>query len=107
MGSGAGLAIEDSAVLAELLAEESVQSPSDIATTFAVFNDCRKERGQWLVRSSSRQGDLYEWRADGVGKDFAKIEQEITYRNGVIADFDVRQACRDAVELLKTKLETT
>lgn len=99
-GSGAGLAIEDSAVLAELLADDHVQSARDIDAAFTAFNEVRKDRGQWLVKASRRAGDLYEWRADGVGKDFKKIEDEINMSNAVIAEADVREMCNEAVAIL-------
>lgn len=105
-GAGAGFAIEDAAVLAEMLSDDHVQSGKDIATTFSVFNECRKERGQWLVRSSRIIADCYEWRAEGIGKDFAKIEKEINRRNGIIANVNVQQMCDDARDLLVKRLST-
>ena len=104
-GAGAGFCIEDSAVLASLLDLDQVQSPSDLEAVFATFNDRRKERGQWLVQSSRRIGDCYEWRAEGVGRDFAKIEREINERNGRIAEVDVEQWCREAREDLAGRLK--
>lgn len=99
-GSGAGLAIEDSAVFAELLADDHVQSAQDLEAAFAAFNEVRKDRGQWLIKASRRAGDLYEWRADGVGKDFKKIEDEINVSNAVIAEADVRGMCNEATAAL-------
>ena len=103
-GAGAGFCIEDSAVLAELLSFDQVHLVSDLETVFATFNDRRKERGQWLVQSSRWIGDCYEWRAEGIGRDFAKIEREINERNGQIADVDVEQWCREAREDLAGRL---
>ena len=103
-GSGAGLAIEDSAVLSEMIADERVTSSSDLETVFAAFNEVRKERGQWLVRASRRAGDLYEWRVEGVGKDFKRIEEEMNESNAVIADVEVRKMCNEAVEVLGKRL---
>ena len=99
-GSGAGFAIEDSAVLSELLADDRVQGALDLEAAFAAFNEVRKDRGQWLVKASRRAGDLYEWRADGVGKDFKKIEDEINQSNAVIAEGNVREMCNDAIAVL-------
>jgi salicylate hydroxylase len=103
-GAGAGFCIEDSAVLASLLSDERVSSPADLEAVFATFNDRRKERGQWLVQSSRRIGDCYEWRAEGVGRDFVKIEKEINERNGLIADVDVEKWCEEAREDLAKRL---
>jgi salicylate hydroxylase len=101
------LAIEDSAVLAELIADEHVQTVGDLEAAFSVFNDVRKERGQALVTSSRRQGDLYERRAEGVEDDFKKIEEEINKSNDVIAKVNVRKMCREAKEMLAERLAST
>lgn len=96
-GAGAGFCIEDSAVMATLLADDRVQSAADLETAFSAFDASRRERSQWLVQSSRFIGDTYEWRAEGVGSDFQKIEQEINRRNGIIANVDIEQMCQDAV----------
>lgn len=103
-GSGAGLAIEDSAVLAELLADDLVKGAPELEVAFAAFNEVRKARGQWLVKASRRAGDLYEWRADGVGKDYKKIEDEINASNAVIAEGNVRGMCNEASGVLAKTL---
>jgi salicylate hydroxylase len=103
-GSGAGLAIEDSAVLAELLSDDRVQSASDLEAVFATFNQVRKERGQWLVWASRRAGDLYEWRTEDCGKDFKKIEEAINKENAVIAEVNVRGLCNEAIDVLSSRL---
>lgn len=97
-GAGAGFCIEDSAIMAELLADDRVQSGSDLEAVFAAFDESRRERTQWLVQSSRRIGNCYEWRAENVGKDFKKIEAEINERNGVIANVDVKAMCEAAKE---------
>ncbi|EXJ88728.1 salicylate hydroxylase [Capronia coronata CBS 617.96] len=103
-GAGAGLCIEDSAILAELLADERVQTPKDIEAVFATYNAERKERGQWLVQSSRWVGDCYEWRAPGIGRDFAKIEHEINTRNAIIANVDLEEMCVQAKQALSKRL---
>ncbi|PNS14601.1 Protoporphyrinogen oxidase [Sphaceloma murrayae] len=95
-GAGAGFCIEDSAILAELLADERITEPQQLSHVFAAFDEERRERGQWLVQSSRRIGDCYEWRAEGVGRDYAKIEAEINERNGIIANVDFDKLCSDA-----------
>ena len=105
-GAGAGLCIEDSAVLAELLADDTVRTVRDLEAVFATFDDQRRERGQWLVNSSRRVGDCYEWRAQGIGKDFRKIEAEINERNGVIANVDVRKMCKIARQQLGGQMKS-
>ena len=104
-GAGAGMCIEDSAVLAELLADDRVRSGEDLEAVFAAFDASRRERCQWLVQSSRRIGDCYEWRAEGVGRDFGKIEAEINERNGIIANVDLMDVCVQAREELARKLK--
>lgn len=96
-GAGAGMCIEDSAVLATMLADERVKSATDIEAVFTAFDACRRERGQWLVQSSRFIGDAYEWRAEGVGDDIKKIENEINRRNAIIGDVDIDKLCDDAL----------
>lgn len=98
------MCIEDSAILADLLADEGVRSRKDIEAAFAVFNEVRHDRGNWLVRSSQHIGNCYEWIGEGVGEDFSKVEHEINTRNGMIADVDVAGMCREAVDMLRTRI---
>jgi 2-polyprenyl-6-methoxyphenol hydroxylase-like FAD-dependent oxidoreductase len=51
-GSGAGFAIEDSAVLSELLSDPAEKWPAGLRAVFQAFGQCRRARTQWLVASS-------------------------------------------------------
>ena len=97
-GAGAGFCIEDSAIMAELLADKNVLAQRDLDAVFETFDAQRRSRGQWLVQSSRWVGDCYEWRAKGIGKDFKKIEAEINERNGIIANVDMQKMCDEAKE---------
>jgi salicylate hydroxylase len=90
-------------VLAELLADRRVGRDT-LETVFSTFDAERRRRCQWLVQSSRRVGDCYEWRAEGVGRDFDKIEAEINERNGIIANVDVPEMCRRARDELARRL---
>ncbi|KAK8202207.1 hypothetical protein M8818_005734 [Zalaria obscura] len=107
-GAGAGMCIEDAAVMAELLADERVAKAGKrgIEAAFQTFSDVRKERSQWLVQSSRRSGDLYEWRAEGVGKDFGKIEQECRERDDKLWNAQVGDMVEEAKEQLGKVLST-
>jgi salicylate hydroxylase len=104
-GAGAGFCVEDSAVLATLLSHKAVKSPTDIEKVFAAFDECRRERCQWLVRSSRFMGEGYQSRAEGVGGDFKKLETEINVRNGIVADIDVYEMCTQATNVLSRLLK--
>ncbi|CAK3816224.1 Salicylate hydroxylase [Lecanosticta acicola] len=102
-GAGAGMCIEDSAVLADLL--HACCTRADLPAAFQTFNDLRRDRGNWLVQTSRHIGDCYEWMADGVGDDFARIEAEINTRNGMIADVSVEGMCERAKEVLAARVQ--
>ncbi|KAJ5855256.1 hypothetical protein N7455_009204 [Penicillium solitum] len=103
-GAGAGFCLEDTAVLAALLEDDRVQTHKDLEHVLDVFDSCRRERTQWLVQSSRFVGDCYEWRAEGVGRDFKKIEEAISHRNGIIANVDIDRMCKDARQQLAQRI---
>jgi len=43
---------------------------------------------------------VYEWRAEGVGRDLKEVEKEINERNGIIANICMKSMCADAAEVL-------
>lgn len=93
--------------MAELLADPRVTSQKDLEAVFATFDAERRPRGHWLVQSSRWIGDCYEWRAEGIGRDFGKIEEEINRRNGIIANIDMEEMCEHAREELGKRLGST
>ncbi|KAK1818242.1 hypothetical protein LTR12_007394 [Friedmanniomyces endolithicus] len=101
-GAGAGICIEDAAVMAELLAMPGVAQAGirGLEAAFRVFSECRRERTQWLVQSSRRTGDLYEWRAEGVGRDVGKIYEECKERDERIWDSQIEELVVEAKESL-------
>lgn len=101
-GAGAGMCIEDSAILSDLLLACSTRD--ELALAFETFNELRRDRGNFLVQTSQHIGNCYEWIADGVGEDFAKIEREINERNKLIADVDVAGMSRRAREVWAAKV---
>lgn len=107
-GSGAGMCIEDAAIMAELIIDPRVAENGDkgLAAAFKAYSDQRLERTQWLVQSSRRSGDLYEWRAEGVGRDMKKIEQECRERDETIWNGQVKEYIEEAKELLGKALSS-
>lgn len=106
-GAGAGMCIEDCAVMAELLADPLVAQAGDrgFAAAFHAYDQSRRERTQWLVQSSRRSGDLYEWRAEGVGKDLGKIEDECRASNDRIWNGQIDLMIKEAKSVLATSLK--
>lgn len=103
-GAGAGLCIEDAAVLADLLADPAVKTPGHVEVVFAVFDAQRRQRTQWLVRSSRRAGNLYEWLARDIGRDFVMMERELKERLDHIWGFDLEDSLREATKDLHRRL---
>ncbi|KAG6064583.1 hypothetical protein E4U32_008279 [Claviceps aff. humidiphila group G2b] len=97
-GAGAGFCIEDAAVLAQLFANDEILDRRAVQVALAVYDACRRERASWLVQSSRHIGNTYEWIAEGIENDFTKIQEEITHRNGVIANADIMAMCDEAIE---------
>ncbi|KAL9619495.1 MAG: hypothetical protein Q9160_005858 [Pyrenula sp. 1 TL-2023] len=92
-GAGAGMGVEDSLVLAELLADAGAGStqerPQRIAAALRAYSDVRLGRTQWLVQSSRDMGDMYQWRYPLTGKDAVKIKAQFLERQRKLWDFDV------------------
>lgn len=104
-GAGAGMCIEDCAVMAELLMDPTLagSGSAGFAPAFKAFSEQRLERTQWLVQSSRRSGDLYEWRTE-FGRDFKKIEQECRERDETIWNGQVTEYIKEARQLLAKHL---
>ncbi|KAF7337786.1 Salicylate hydroxylase [Mycena sanguinolenta] len=60
-----GFATEDNAALAEFLADERVKTSIEAAVL--AFNDVRRERDHWLMKSSSFVGDCVEGMNPDIG----------------------------------------
>ncbi|KAK4038532.1 hypothetical protein C8A01DRAFT_17381 [Parachaetomium inaequale] len=99
-GSGAGFCMEDVAVLSCLLEEQTQDVNGDptngLEAVFAAFDASRRERDQWLVQSSRRAADLYEWRLPNTGKEYFEDMRK---------DIEERQAVCWGVDLDKVVLE--
>jgi len=106
-GSGAGFCIEDAAVMCELLDDARVRGKGTqgLEAAFQAFSNSRIERANWLVQSSRRTGDLYEWRAEGVGRDVEKIEQECRERDERIWNAQISDMIEEGKRALGNALE--
>ncbi|KAK1963184.1 FAD/NAD(P)-binding domain-containing protein [Colletotrichum sublineola] len=103
LGAGAGVCIEDAAVMASLLAVDGVRGGSDIEAVFATFDAHRRERGEWLMRSSRRAGELNQLQSEHK-KDFQRLEPELHAIATKTWRFDVEMNIREAVEDLHKRL---
>ncbi|KAF5574547.1 salicylate hydroxylase [Fusarium pseudocircinatum] len=100
-GAGAGLCIEDAAVLASILAHDRVRVGSDIEAAFSAFDKSRRERAHWVVQKSRRAGQLFE-RQTELGSDFGRIFEELKETLPTIWDYDIDEVIKTAsIELDK------
>lgn len=75
-GSGAGLAIEDALILSRAMkACQDHSLPFSVA--FRIYSDMRLKRTQDLVKTSRRQGELYDLEVEGIGEDLKKLEEDV------------------------------
>jgi salicylate hydroxylase len=91
-------------VLSCLLTDDAVQGPDGLEAVFAVYDESRRSRTQWLVQSSRRAADMYEWRDADTGKDFEKILSEINERQARIWNVDLQAELHSARASLEQRL---
>ena len=99
-GAGAGQAIEDAHVLAELLSDPAVITSSDVAAAFMAYDAIRRPRCQQVVTSSLENGELLCLRYGGIEDDGEKLQQIWQERFRWLWDIDVVQQAEDARELM-------
>ncbi|KAJ5584622.1 uncharacterized protein N7459_004422 [Penicillium hispanicum] len=95
-GAGAGQAIEDAHVLAELLGDPHVQSARDVVAAFRAYDEIRRPRSQRVVTSSKENAYLLCLCLDGVGEDEAKLKETFQQRLRWLWDLDVQGQAEQA-----------
>ena len=103
-GAGAGQAIEDAHVLAELLSDHCVRSPDDVATAFKAYDEVRRPRSQRVVTTSKEAAYLLCLCLDGVGDDENKLRETFNQRLGWLWDLDVPRQAEVAREKMVQKM---
>lgn len=89
-GAGAGQAIEDALVLAELFGDPKVRSISDVKAAFKAYDDVRRPRSQRVVTSSKEGAYLLCLRLEGVGNDADALKKAFQKRLRWLWDLDVQ-----------------
>lgn len=97
MGSGAGMAMEDAYILAEILA--GVEEANDLENAFKAYDHFRRPRGLGLVERSSQQGQLYEFELSGHDSDVLK--KELGKRPQWIWNYDLENELSQAKKLFQ------
>ncbi|KAK0668365.1 putative salicylate hydroxylase [Cercophora samala] len=108
-GSGAGFCMEDIAVLGALFEEAIARqrlTVDALEDVFAAFDNQRRERDQWLVNSSRRAADLYQWRIPEFLKpnSLEKMKADIEQRQEFCWGFNVGAAVREAKKHMSERL---
>lgn len=107
-GAGAGFAIEDAAVLADLMqranADERHSKSELLRIVFTIYTDSRLERAQWLVRTSRFVGEMYEWQDPVVGNNPELCAKEIDWRSKKIWHYDIDGMIADAQRTYREKV---
>lgn len=96
------MCVEDAAVMACLLAE--CRTASDYEAAFAVFDAERRERGHWLVQSSRRTGNLYDWMDPECGSDADKIRGVLEKSTDKVWNIDTNAMMQETKERMRTTL---
>jgi len=97
MGAGAGMAMEDTYILGEILA--GVEDKKDLDKAFKVYDQVRRPRGLGLVERSRAQGQLYEFEL--AGHDPLTLEKELKERMRWVWEYDLTQELKEASKLFK------
>lgn len=91
-GAGAGMCLEDSYILANLL--KDANSVDDLEKAFKAFDAVRRERTQRNVKTSKEAGQLYDFEL--FGDDLEKIEESFLTRMRWIWDIDLEAQLKQA-----------
>ncbi|KIW84846.1 hypothetical protein Z517_00234 [Fonsecaea pedrosoi CBS 271.37] len=100
LGAGAGMAIEDAAVLSRLLGEMHTPETVHLARAFAAYDSMRRERDQRLVVASRNAGMLYEFETPGVEDDLERIRRILDSQWDWIWNLDIWVHCEEAIKLM-------
>ncbi|KAL5041299.1 hypothetical protein BDW71DRAFT_192128 [Aspergillus fruticulosus] len=99
-GAGAGQAIEDAHVLAELLGDARVMTADDVAAAFKAYDQVRRPRSQRVVSSSAENAYLLCLRLEGVGNDEEKLKKTLQERLAWLWNEDVQEQAERARRIM-------
>lgn len=104
-GAGAGQAIEDAHVLAELLSDPSVTGPEQAVAAFQAYDAVRRPRAQRVVTTSKDNGDLLCLSYEGVEDDAEKLKETCNERLRWLWDLDVQEQVENARRIMLKTIE--
>ena len=106
-GAGAGQAIEDAHVLAELLSDPRVTKPEHVKGAFKAYDEIRRPRTQRVVSSSKDNAYVLSLSYDGVGDDEDKLRETFQQRFRWLWDLDIPAQAEQARSKMGEYLEQT
>ncbi|KAF3055965.1 Salicylate hydroxylase [Daldinia childiae] len=102
-GAGAGFGVEDALALGTVIQEAittlkagGASKEAVLSASFRAYDAARRERAQWLVRSSRQVCKTYEWANPDCGDDPELCLKDIEWRAHKIWYFDIDGMIRDA-----------
>ena len=98
-GAGAGMALEDSYVLAALLAE--IEDTGELQEAFKAFDAVRRGRTQRLVKTSRECGRVFDCEGTGIEEDREAWRRDLKERHKWIWDNDLEVDLREGLKMLK------
>ena len=103
-GAGAGQAIEDAHMLAELLGDSRVREPSHAVAAFQAYDCVRRPRSQRVVTTSKENASLLCLCLEGVDDDEERLKTTFQERLRWLWDVDVQDQVRQAQAVLSRVL---
>ncbi|BCS19672.1 putative salicylate hydroxylase [Aspergillus puulaauensis] len=104
-GAGAGQAIEDAHVLAELLADPHVINAEHAIAALKAYDVVRRPRSQRVVTTSAEAARLLCLRLEGVGDDEEKLKHTLQERLKWLWDLDVQDQAERARAIMVEEIE--
>ncbi|KAH7471972.1 hypothetical protein FOMA001_g13194 [Fusarium oxysporum f. sp. matthiolae] len=107
VGYGAGMGIEDATVLTAVLeqaamvlkkGDRGISKEDALVHAFETYDSVHRERAQWLVRISRRQGELVKWEVPEIGGDWDRIYKDMDERIPPLLLFDWEGMIRQATD---------
>lgn len=104
-GAGAGQAIEDAHVLAELLADPRVVDAEHAVAALKAYDVVRRPRSQRVVTTSGEAARLLCLRLEGVGDDEEKLKKTLQERLKWLWDLDVQDQVERARAIMVEEIQ--
>jgi salicylate hydroxylase len=99
-GSGAGQAVEDALILAEVLADINTKTAADIPKAFRAYDAIRRPRSQKIVKTSREAGEMYNFQGP-YGHDLDKLRDDALTRFHWIWYEDMEVQTKQATNMLE------